>query len=775
MFLSPKAEPLRSGLIAMLLCGLLAALASCGGGRSPALSGGAGLAPPSAAQLPSLQEALEEGRLQSLSLSADPALQPLANPAQRRASAVSLDLDLSQANLLGSTADAGGLHLDATSRQLSAAYFVVNVDYNDRAVQYLAPYRLTPTRGGGEGAVWVGFADFKAQRWVFSDAPLSEFSRNFDVFLDRNAADVNGRFLFCLAVQSGQSADITALALEYPEAPPPGEAVRYLQPITARDGTVLGTDIYLPYYYANVVEEQLAPPPHPAVLVRTPYDKAAIDPTLINLAPSAYTVALVQYFRGRRFDSGQLPDSNGAETLFRDHAGPDFFDTIDTVNWLEGRNFYNGQLALYGPSALGIAAWQSLPELGDRVDFVFTQVSSADPFNYAAFQNGCFCKYNMEGFVGLNDYPQSLLDDALQAYSSQDSAYFSAVDFTGRAGEARSPGIHETGWWDADVEETIRSWRAFNSSGGVGAAGEQQLVIGPWSHSTLRGNQVGILSFPDTDDSHDPGEQPSERDGFLLALSKLGRYLPLAAPAEKVYYYIIGAEGSTSGLNNIWQASADWPPVEASASRSWYLELGTLSDNPPAAGPVAFWQSDPADPMPTLGGALLPFGVLPEGPQDVSPLLLRGDQVFWSSAPLAEDTTLAGEALAHLNLTAHNTDADVVLRLVDLYPDNGQKIPVAENIVRLSYVLAQAGSGPLVEGQEYGLDISIGQRAYTFAAGHSIGLMLCSADYPRYELNPGNGNLLPDGQSDETLTVDLSEGGEEPSSLTLQLLPQPPG
>ncbi|MCC7479526.1 CocE/NonD family hydrolase [bacterium] len=776
MFLSPKAELLRSGLLTVLLCGLLSALASCGGGsaRSDSEPGAQPrLSPPAATQLPNLQQALEEGRPQAFSLSAAPGLQPLANPAQRRASSVDLPLDLNQANLLGSTVDAGGLHLDSTDGSLSAAYFVVNVDYNDRAVQFLAPYRLTPTRGAGDGAVWVGFADFKTGRWVFSDAPLTEFSRNFDVYLDRNSADYQGRFLFCLAVQSGQSADITALSLEYPDAPAPGEAVRYLQPITARDGTLLGTDIYLPYFYNNAVEEQLAPPPHPAVLVRTPYDKAEIDPTLINLAPQTYTVALVQYFRGRRFDSGQLPDSGGEESLFRDHAGPDHFDSIDTVDWLEGRNFYNGQLALYGISALGIATWQSLPELGSRVDFVFTQISAADPFGYAAFQNGCFAKYNMEGFLGVNQYPASLLDEALSAYASQDSAYFSAVDFNSRAAEVQSPGIHETGWWDADVEETIRSWRAVNSSGGAGAAGQQQLVIGPWSHSTLRGNEVGILSFPDTDDLHDPGEQPSERDGFLLALSSLGRYLPLAAPDNKVYYYIIGNEGSTAAHNNVWRESSDWPPPEASLSRTWYMDLGTLEDAAPVPENLATWQGDPVDPMPTLGGALLPFGLLPQGPQDVSPLLLRNDCVLWTSAALAEDTTLAGEALARLNVIPHNDDTDIVVRLIDIYPDNGQKIPVAENIVRLSWYLEQQGQGPPQAFQEYSLDVSIGQRAYTFAAGHAIGLMLCSADYPRYELNPGNGNPLPDGETDEFLTVDLREGGAEASSLTLQILPQP--
>jgi predicted acyl esterase len=110
--------------------------------------------------------------------------------------------------------------------------------------------------------------------------------------------------------------------------------------------------------------------------------------------------------------------------------------------------------------------------------------------------------------------------------------------------------------------------------------------------------------------------------------------------------------------------------------------------------------------------------------------------------------------------------------LYDQYPAAGPAIPVADSIMRLSHYLEENELGPVVPNTEYVLNFRVGQRAYNFESGHQIGLLICSTNFPRFDINPGNGEAFFDILTAETLDTSLREGGPEPSSLTLQTIPQ---
>ena len=287
----------------------------------------------------------------------------------------------------------------------------------------------------------------------------------------------------------------------------------------------------------------------------------------VQLMSDANIVFMVQYFRGRLNDSGAYPDSEGTETMFRDHAGPLFTDAIDTIDWIEARNFYNGDLILTGPSALGLWIYQAAPELGDRVTGIYPQMASANVGDWAARRNGCFKRSNVEGWLTGNGYPPVLLAEVIA--NLEDDAYWDDVDFDVRADEVNAPGYHETGWWDVDVESTINSWQEINTNGGPLAAGKQYLVIGPWDHRPLeRPGIVGDLEFP-TGIGNDPTKLLSQWDGINWVSYMLGRDPFFVYPTYNVYYYMIGNEGSSVHPNNTWFQAADWPP--AYTERVFYL------------------------------------------------------------------------------------------------------------------------------------------------------------------------------------------------------------
>jgi len=63
----------------------------------------------------------------------------------------------------------------------------------------------------------------------------------------------------------------------------------------------------------------------------------------------------------------------------------------------------------------------------------------------------------------------------------------------------------------------------------------------------------------------------------------------------------------------------------------------------------------------------------------------------------------------------------------------------------LSWYLEQEGLGSVVPGTVYELEIEIGHRAHVFSTSHRIGLVVQSSNYPRFDLNPGNGDPFFDG------------------------------
>lgn len=665
------------------------------------------------------------------------------------------------------------LILHSGETEFSAGLWLVYITYFDQEIPYVLPYDITIHTDGG-GPYWVGLGDFKGHFWRVGETAYTGTENTVQVGLGSNAADVQGTFWFAVIGYGGDDVEVKSIDMNYPSAPGAlGDPIDYHTLIEARDGTKLATDVFLPIKNTNGA---IPPPPYPVILMRTPYDKQTIldtkieDKKLPTYLAGLNVMLVMQYFRGRlEYDPetpAVWPNSEGIPSAFRDHAGPDHYDAIDTVDWIGGRQFYNGQLAATGPSALALWIYQAAPSLGTKLTSMYDIAAAGNAGNWAAIRNGCYKIGNVNGWLNYNGYPPDVAEEIQSNYLVD--SYWNAVDFDKRAAQVRAPGYHETGWWDVDVESTIYSWQQLQHNGGAGAKGNQFLLIGPWSHDTFRENVVGDVTFPTSPPESDATNVPEEWDGAFWLLSTIGRNPFFTPPPDHVRYYMMAPEGETDEPNNHWYTAADWPPTPDSLKTLYVSDGDTgLVDAAPADGSMSY--TVPQEGIATFGGANLPEANLGTGPKDQSEdylsdalLKLRGD-------PLVEPVPIAGPVKVKLffELTTETdaVDTNVIVKLIDEYP-TGENMLVADSAVRLSWYLKhQQPPTEVVPGTVYELDFVVGQRAYVFDTGHKIGLDIQGSNVARFAENPGDGTPLGFHVYDQNCVVFV--GGEQASQLIL--------
>jgi putative CocE/NonD family hydrolase len=149
-----------------------------------------------------------------------------------------------------------------------------------------------------------------------------------------------------------------------------------------------------------------------------------------------------------------------------------------------------------------------------------------------------------------------------------------------------------------------------------------------------------------------------------------------AAPAAKVLAFETGT--------NEWKQYPEWPPKSAKATPIYFGTGRTLSFTKPAAGSAAYdaYVSDPANPVPyrprpispTYPGADWPKWLV----QDQRFVDHRPDVLTWETEPLEKDIRVAGDVLAHFYASTTGTDADWVVKLIDVQPEDAESVIPAE-------------------------------------------------------------------------------------------------
>jgi putative CocE/NonD family hydrolase len=122
----------------------------------------------------------------------------------------------------------------------------------------------------------------------------------------------------------------------------------------------------------------------------------------------------------------------------------------------------------------------------------------------------------------------------------------------------------------------------------------------------------------------------------------------------------------------------------------------------------------------------------------------RADVLSWETGPLQEAVTIAGEVVAHLFASTTGTDADWIVKLIDVYPEAypqdwnlaGYQLMVSNEVFRGRYRNGFEKPAPIPAGQVQEYKFSLHTQNYTFKQGHRIMVQVQSTWFPLIDRNP---------------------------------------
>lgn len=213
----------------------------------------------------------------------------------------------------------------------------------------------------------------------------------------------------------------------------------------------------------------------------------------------------------------------------------------------------------------------------------------------------------------------------------------------------------------------------------------------------------------------------------------------------------------------IWREDAHWPPADARDCALYLGADGSLAESPPEAGEMIL-RTDPADPVPTIGGAVtsgepvMSGGAYDQvtGPQVFGarppylPLAARADVLVFATPPLQEAVEIAGPASVTVTLETDVPDLDLTAKLIDWAPANadyprGFAMNLTDGILRLRYRDDYAAPSLLTPGRRYEVTVTLLPVAAIFRPGHRIRLDISGSNFPKFDVNPQTGE--PEGRA----------------------------
>ena len=268
-------------------------------------------------------------------------------------------------------------------------------------------------------------------------------------------------------------------------------------------------------------------------------------------------------------------------------------------------------------------------------------------------------------------------------------------------------------------------------------ANNNYIVLGPWNHGGWtrgKGDSLANISFGSSTTYWFQALQKKWFDYWLKGLGD-GKF------AE--------ANCFQTGTNQ-WRSYQSWPPKEAVMRRLYTSSDNTASFNKPVTqtGAVSYI-SDPAKPVPyralpieaTYGPASRwrPWQV-----EDQRFVYSRPDVISFTMDKLSSNLTVTGKITAHLFASTTGTDADWVVKLIDVYPDfdsssltmSGYQLPVAMEVFRGRFRKSFSKPGPLTPGKPEEFVIDLHDINHSFKPGHRIMIQVQSSWFPVIDRNP---------------------------------------
>jgi len=550
--------------------------------------------------------------------------------------------------------------------------------------------------------------------------------------------------------------------------------------IPMRDGTKLFTIIYTPKDISKSNK-------YPFIMNRTCYGISPYGETNFRkkLSPNKFIekekyIFVFQDVRGRYMSEGTFTNMTPQVDHKTKKDIDESTDTYDTVDWLvKNVQNNNGKVGQYGTSYPGF--YTAVGTLANHPALVASSPQAPisdfwfDDFHHnGAFLMSYFKTFPVFGINKTKPEKESWFADNMIKPTSEDGYLFYKNMGTLKDGVDKyykdnffmqevveHPNYDEFwqkrnllphlkninhavmtvgGWLDAeDLAGPLNIYKTIEKSS---PKAKNTIVMGPFSHGGWNYDSGkhyhNDIYFGDSIATYYQKniDQPFFHH-YLKEDSKTGAKLPEA------YMFDTGKKE--------WQQFETWPPKQ-SVKQSFHLNSsGTLSEAGENPKTFAYYISDPNKPVLSSENYKDMNGFTPKNymSEDQRFASYRSDVLTYTTEVLENDVTLAGEILTKLKITASSTDADFIVKLIDVYPADEKANPDKPNVVYANYhqmvrseiMPARFRNGfekptPLIPNKGASVDVKLQDVLHTFKKGHRIQIQVQSTWFPLMAINP---------------------------------------
>ncbi len=553
--------------------------------------------------------------------------------------------------------------------------------------------------------------------------------------------------------------------------------------VPMRDGSKLFTAFYIPKDSSEK---------HPILFNRTPYTcqpygEDKFNPRIymtywLNYLKEGYIIA-IQDVRGKWMSEGEFEDIRPFNPNKKEKEFDEASDTYDAIEWMinniPGNNkrvgvfgisypgFYATMAALSGHPALKAASPQA----------PVTEWFMGDDFHH----NGAFAI--MDGFSFYSGFGKprpkpTTVGSPGYRIPSQDNYDFylktgALKNFSKLMGDSIAfwkdlyahPNYDD--WWKArnpmnyvtnvkpailvvgglfDAEDCYGAWNLYKAIETKSRNTDNRLVMGPWLHGGWGGRGdgsfLGNVRF---------GSKTSEYYQRNIEIPFFNFYLKLKGTVRDIAEANIFFTGE-----NEWRRLEQWPSKNVEYKDLFLPADGNLSPGTKPSNTNSFREyiSDPAHPVPYTEDVHL--GRTAEYMCDDQRFASRRTDVLtYSTEVLTEDLTLAGPLVASLMTSISTTDADFVVKLIDVFPDTfryngpspsgevgrgypmgGYQMLVRGEIMRGKFRNSFEKPEAFVPGKTTEVKYTLPDVAHTFKKGHKLMIQIQSSWFPVMDRNP---------------------------------------
>ena len=564
--------------------------------------------------------------------------------------------------------------------------------------------------------------------------------------------------------------------------------------ISMRDGIKLYTIVYSPKDNTK---------PYPILMERTPYSAGPYGDTTYaqRIGPNP-TLMKQQYIfvyqdvRGRYMSEGiNLEVTPYIKNKKTNKDVDESSDTFDSIEWLlKNVTNNNGKVGIYGISYPGFYATASLPGAHPALKAVSPQAPVTDEFigddvnhNGAFFlmDNFNFINYFGKPRTGLvKDYGSLMFNNTSKdmyrffldlgplsntqsnsmfgnksyiwnEYLTHDTYdnYWQQRNIREHLSNVTIPTLVVGGWFDA--EDLYGALNTYSSIEQKNKVNNNMLVMGPWTHGAWESTTWKQYA------SHDFGSNTSKFFQDSIEAPFFNYYLKGEGNFDKTEATIF-----ETGSNQ-WKKYSTWPPLNGTR-KVYYLnanqKLASVADES-----AQTFTSDPSKPVPYTNGI---FATRNNDymAEDQRFAANRPDVLVYETTVLDKDVTINGKITADLVVSMTGTDADFVVKIIDVLPEDepnfknaprgfqmaGYQRLVRADVIRGKFRNSFSAPEAFVPNKKTAVSFDLNDVAHQFKKGHKIMVQVQCSWFPLVDRNPQQFLKIPEAKASDYKKAEIT-------------------